>query len=82
MLSLLIAMPLGIAQAVKRNSIGDYAATTLNFVLYSMPSFFLGLILIQFFALDLRDLPADGQRLDHDHLAGDHPPAPADACRS
>ncbi|HLH65248.1 MAG TPA: ABC transporter permease [Solirubrobacteraceae bacterium] len=51
-LSLLIAMPLGIAQAVKRNSIGDYTVTTMNFVLYSMPSFFLGLILIQFLALD------------------------------
>jgi peptide/nickel transport system permease protein len=50
--SLLIAVPLGIAQAVKRNSPGDYAATALNFTLYSMPSFFLGLILIQFLALD------------------------------
>ena len=56
-LSLLIAVPLGIAQAVKRNSIGDYAATTLNFILYSMPSFFLGLILIQFLALDLGIFP-------------------------
>jgi peptide/nickel transport system permease protein len=56
-LSLLIAVPLGIAQAVKRNSIGDYTATTLNFVLYSMPSFFLGLILIQFLALDLNIFP-------------------------
>ena len=51
-LSLIIAVPLGIAQAVKRNSPGDYAATAINFTLYSMPSFFLGLILIQFFALD------------------------------
>jgi peptide/nickel transport system permease protein len=51
-LSLIVAIPLGIAQAVKRNSAGDYTVTTLNFVLYSMPSFFLGLILIQFFALD------------------------------
>lgn len=56
-LSLLIAMPLGILQAVKRNSIGDYAVTTLNFTLYSMPSFFLGLILIQIFALDLGIFP-------------------------
>jgi len=56
-LSLLIAIPLGIAQAVKRNSVGDYSATTLNFVLYSMPSFFLGLILIQLFALDLHIFP-------------------------
>ncbi|MBV9819239.1 MAG: ABC transporter permease [Solirubrobacterales bacterium] len=56
-LSLIVAMPLGIWQAVKRNSVGDYAATTLNFVLYSMPSFFLGLILIQIFALDLNIFP-------------------------
>jgi len=52
LLSLLIAIPLGIAQAVRRNSISDYVATTANLVLYSMPSFFLGLILIQFLALD------------------------------
>jgi peptide/nickel transport system permease protein len=57
-LALLIALPLGIAQAVKRNSIGDYVATTVTFTLYSMPSFFLGLILIQLFALDLHIFPA------------------------
>ena len=51
-LSLIIAVPLGIMQAVRRNTIEDYTFTTLNFVLYSMPSFFLGLILIQFLALD------------------------------
>ncbi|HTU29910.1 MAG TPA: ABC transporter permease [Solirubrobacteraceae bacterium] len=56
-LSILIAVPVGIAQAVKRNTIGDYTVTTLNFVLYSMPSFFLGIILIQFFALDLKIFP-------------------------
>jgi peptide/nickel transport system permease protein len=56
-LALLIAMPLGIAQAVKRNSPADYTATTLTFILYSMPSFFLGLILIQLFALDLHIFP-------------------------
>ena len=56
-LALLIAIPLGIAQALKRNSVGDYVATSLNFTLYSMPSFFLGLILIQLFALDLHVFP-------------------------
>jgi peptide/nickel transport system permease protein len=56
-LSLVIAIPLGIAQAVKRNSVGDYAVTALNFTLYSMPSFFLGLILIQFLALDWHVFP-------------------------
>ena len=51
LLAILIALPLGIFQAVKRNSLGDNAATSLAFILYSMPSFFLGLILIQVFAL-------------------------------
>jgi peptide/nickel transport system permease protein len=56
-LSLIIAIPLGIAQAVKRNSPGDYAATALTFTLYSMPAFLLGLILIQLLALDLGIFP-------------------------
>jgi peptide/nickel transport system permease protein len=52
-IAVLIALPLGIFQAVKRNSIGDNALTSAAFILYSMPSFFLGLILIQVFALSL-----------------------------
>ena len=48
---MIIALPLGIFQAVRRNSIGDNVATSAAFILYSMPSFFLGLILIQVFAL-------------------------------
>jgi peptide/nickel transport system permease protein len=49
--AIVIALPLGIFQAVKRNSVGDNIATSLAFVLYSMPSFFLGLILIQVLAI-------------------------------
>ena len=56
-LSLLIAIPLGILQAVRRNSVGDYVATTLTFVLYAMPPFFLGIILIDIFALHLHVFP-------------------------
>ena len=58
LLSLIIAIPLGILQAVRRNTVEDYTFTTLNFVLYSMPSFFLGLILIQFLALDWGIFPS------------------------
>ena len=57
LLSLLIALPLGILQALKRNSALDYAMTGLTFFLYAMPSFLLGLILIQLFALDLHVFP-------------------------
>ena len=51
LLAILIALPLGIFQAVRRNSLGDNVATSAAFILYSMPVFFLGLILIQVFAL-------------------------------
>jgi peptide/nickel transport system permease protein len=50
-LAVLIAVPLGIYQAVKRNTVGDTVATSLAFVTYAMPVFFLALILIQVFAL-------------------------------
>jgi peptide/nickel transport system permease protein len=52
-IAVVIALPLGIFQAVKRNSIGDNVATSGAFILYSMPSFFLGLILIQVLAISL-----------------------------
>jgi peptide/nickel transport system permease protein len=52
-LAVVIAIPLGIYQAIRRNTIGDYVATSLAFVVYAMPVFFLGLILIQVFSLDL-----------------------------
>jgi peptide/nickel transport system permease protein len=49
--AIVIALPLGIFQAVKRTSIGDNVATSAAFILYSMPSFFLALILIQVLSL-------------------------------
>jgi peptide/nickel transport system permease protein len=52
-LSVLIALPIGVYQAVRRNTVGDYAVTSAAFIVYAMPVFFLGLILIQVFALDL-----------------------------
>ena len=50
-LALLIAVPLGIYQAVKRNRFGDTVATSIAFTAYAMPDFFLYLIVIQVFAL-------------------------------
>ena len=51
LIAILIALPLGIFQAVKRNSLGDNVFTSAAFILYSMPVFALGLILIQVFAI-------------------------------
>jgi peptide/nickel transport system permease protein len=53
LLSVLIAIPLGVYQAVRRNTVGDYTLTSLAFIVYAMPVFFLGLILIQVFSLQL-----------------------------
>jgi peptide/nickel transport system permease protein len=61
-LAILIAIPLGILQAVKRNRPVDYVATATAFTLYSMPSFFLGLILIEIFALQLHWLPFEASQ--------------------
>jgi peptide/nickel transport system permease protein len=58
-LALLIAIPLGIAQAVRRNKLTDYTATGISFLLYSMPAYLLGLLLISVFAVNLRLLPAE-----------------------
>jgi len=56
--ALIVALPMGIFQAVHRGKFSDYALTALNFVVYSTPSFFLGLIVIIVFAQKLRWLPA------------------------
>ncbi|MGH3159614.1 MAG: ABC transporter permease [Streptosporangiaceae bacterium] len=57
-LALIIAVPLGLLQAVRRNTITDYAATGISFILYAMPSYLLGLLLVAFFAVNLKLLPA------------------------
>ena len=52
-LSVLIAIPLGIFQAVRRNTVGDGIVTTGAFVTYAMPDFFLYLIAIQLLAISI-----------------------------
>jgi peptide/nickel transport system permease protein len=51
--SILIAFPLGIYQAVKRNSLSDQLLTAGAFTTYSMPQNFLGLLIIGLFAINL-----------------------------
>ncbi|MGC1183562.1 MAG: ABC transporter permease [Candidatus Dormiibacterota bacterium] len=45
-LAIMVAIPAGIYQAVRRNKPEDYVLTGFSFIFYSMPSFFLGTILI------------------------------------
>lgn len=55
--AVVIAIPLGILQAVRRNKVDDYVLTGTSFVLYSFPTFWLGIILIEIFAISLHILP-------------------------
>lgn len=57
--ALIVAVPVGVRQAVKRNGVFDYAATGLAFVFYAMPVFFLGLLLVLWLSLDLGIFPAE-----------------------
>jgi peptide/nickel transport system permease protein len=58
-LALLIAVPVGFFQAVRRNRVGDYALTTLTLVLYSTPAFWIGILLIDVLAVRLHVVPAE-----------------------
>jgi peptide/nickel transport system permease protein len=58
-LALLIAIPLGVAQAVRRNRALDHVATGAAFLLYSMPSYWLGLLLIAGLTISFHVFPAE-----------------------
>jgi len=60
LVSLCVAVPLGVISAVKRNSGVDLASTFFALFGFSTPNFWLGLILIYVFALVLRWLPPSG----------------------
>jgi peptide/nickel transport system permease protein len=57
---LLIGLSAGVVSAVKRGKFPDYVATGLGLVGLSVPSFWLGLIAILVFSINLRLLPASG----------------------
>lgn len=56
----LVALPLGILSAVKRYSLTDKILTVLTYIGFSMPTFWLGLVLLFTFAANLRWLPTGG----------------------
>jgi len=59
-IALLVAIPLGIFQALHVGRVSDHAATGVSFLLYSMPSFWLGMLLIGVFAVSLHWFPTEG----------------------
>ncbi len=60
LIGLVIALPLGVISALRRNSLIDLFSTVLATLGTAMPSFWLGLMLILLFSVQLRMLPAFG----------------------
>ena len=56
-LALIVAIPLGILQVVRRNKPIDYIATGASFFFYAMPDFLVGTLLIIYFSFDLHWFP-------------------------
>jgi len=65
-ISLLIALPIGVISAVKQYSVTDYVVTVISFFGMSMPTFWFGLLLMMLFSVILKRpsgmplLPAGG----------------------
>ncbi len=54
---IVVAIPIGMLSAVRRNSAVDHVASTLAYVGFAMPTFFTGLVLIIIFTIKLHWLP-------------------------
>ena len=69
-LTLCIAIPVGVISAWKQNSLLDRSVTVLVFLGFAMPGFWLALLLMLFFAIEHPWLPVSGIiSMDHAHLS-------------
>jgi len=60
LLAIVLAVPLGIVSALWRNRLPDHLIRLLTLVAFAMPAFWLGLILVRKFSLDLGWFPVSG----------------------
>jgi peptide/nickel transport system permease protein len=58
LIAILIGIPTGVLAAVRRGKVTDYVSTTIGLIGLSVPHFWLGLMLIIVFSVDLHWLPA------------------------
>jgi peptide/nickel transport system permease protein len=59
-IALLIAVPVGVVQALRRYKLSDNVMTTLSFIGYAMPTFWLGILLLVVFSSTIRLFPPEG----------------------
>jgi peptide/nickel transport system permease protein len=60
LISLLVAIPAGVISASRRNSAADYGVSLVSLAGLSLPSFWLAILLILFFAIRLKLFPSSG----------------------
>ena len=60
LIALAVAIPLGLLQAVRRGSAVDHIVRSLTYLLYGMPTFVLGALLVLFLAVDEHIFGAEG----------------------
>lgn len=58
--TLLLSVPIGLLAATRQYSVADHLVTGATFLAYSLPTFWLGLLLVIVFGLELRWLPLGG----------------------
>lgn len=68
LISFSLSIPIGIYSAVKQYSKFDYTFTTFSFIGYSVPSFFIALMMIYFFSLKLGWFPVSDMRSVYDRF--------------
>lgn len=61
LIALCLAIPAGIISAVRRNTVADYVATVIALLGQSMPTFWLGIMLILVFSVQFNLLPSSGR---------------------
>jgi peptide/nickel transport system permease protein len=69
LVAILVGVPAGVIAAVRRGKPSDYAVTTVALIGLSVPHFWLGLLMIIWFAVDLHWLPATGYVNMHHPIA-------------
>jgi ABC-type dipeptide/oligopeptide/nickel transport system permease component len=60
LLTLVVAVPVGVVSAVRRNSLADHVGTVGTVLGQAVPGFWLGLMMIYLFSVQLRWLPTGG----------------------
>ncbi|MDN9841535.1 ABC transporter permease [Clostridioides difficile] len=69
--SILVAIPLGILLAVNKNSITSKVSSFFNYIGVSIPSFWIGMILISIFSVKLNIFPSGGMHTIGNDSIGD-----------